>query len=131
MYLVDTNIFLELFLDQEKKDKAGEIFKKIENKEIKAVLSGFALHTIEYVLSLKNRTDILRDFLFSISSFENLSVYFTSVEEDLEIINISEKLKLDFDDANQYFVAKKFGAGIITFDKDFKKIKDLEIIYLS
>jgi len=131
MYLIDTNVFLELFLDQEKKDKAADIIKKIENKEIKVVLSGFALQCIEYILSLKKRTDILREFLISISSLENLSVYFTSIEEDLEIINISEKLKLDFDDANQYFVAKKFGAGIITFNRDFKKIKDLEITYLS
>jgi predicted nucleic acid-binding protein len=52
MYLIDTNVFLELFLDQDKKEIAGEIFNKIERKEIKAVLSGFALHSIEYILSI-------------------------------------------------------------------------------
>ncbi|MCK4762597.1 MAG: type II toxin-antitoxin system VapC family toxin [Candidatus Aminicenantes bacterium] len=131
MYLIDTNVFLELFLDQEKSDKAGEIFRKIEQGEIRAVLSGFALHSIEYILSLKDRTDILREFLFAISSFKNLSIYFTSVEEDLEILDIMEDSPLDFDDANQYFVAKKFGAEIITFDKDFKKITDLSVTFLS
>jgi predicted nucleic acid-binding protein len=131
MYLIDTNVFLELFLDQDKKEIAGEIFNKIERKEIKAVLSGFALHSIEYILSIKERTDILRDFLYAISSFENLSIYFTSIEEDLQILDIMDESALDFDDSNQYFVAKKFGAEIITFDKDFRKIDDLSVTLLS
>jgi hypothetical protein len=43
------------FIDQDKKEIAGEIFNKIERKEIKAVLSGFALHSIEYILSIKRQ----------------------------------------------------------------------------
>jgi predicted nucleic acid-binding protein len=45
----------------------------------------------------------------------------------LKILEIVEQKKLDFDDANQYYVAKKFGAEIITFDKDFEIIEDLNV----
>lgn len=39
MHLVDTNIFLELLLDQEKKDIAEEILTRIESGEIEVVIS--------------------------------------------------------------------------------------------
>jgi len=38
-----------------------------------------------------------------------------------------EQTHLDFDDANQYYIAKKFDAEIITFDNDFKVIEDLTV----
>jgi len=37
-------------------------------------------------------------------------------------------LNLDFDDAYQYSVAKYYGLKIVTMNKDFEKIKDVEII---
>jgi hypothetical protein len=131
MHLVDTNIFLELLLDQEKKKFSEKVLKKIANGEIKAVISGFSLHSIEFILSIKRKTRILKEFLQSLSEFPNLSVYHTNIEEDLIILEIMEQTKLDFDDANQYFVAKKFGATIITFDHDFKVIKDIDVEILK
>ena len=41
-----------------------------------------------------------------------------------------KSLNLDFDDASQYSVAKYYGLKIVTMDKDFEKIKDVEIIFL-
>jgi predicted nucleic acid-binding protein len=38
---------------------------------------------------------------------------------------------LDFDDANQYYIAKKFKAEIITFDRDFKVIRDVKVQILK
>jgi len=35
---------------------------------------------------------------------------------------------MDFDDAYQYYAAKKVKASIVTFDKDFKKIQDVTIL---
>ena len=37
-------------------------------------------------------------------------------------------MNLDFDDAYQYSVAKYYGLKIVTMDRDFEKIKDLEIL---
>jgi len=37
-------------------------------------------------------------------------------------------MNLDFDDAYQYSVAKYYGLKIVTMDRDFERIKDLEIL---
>lgn len=131
MYLIDTNIFLELLLDQKKKRQAKAILEQIENGEINAIMSGYSLHSIEFILSVKRKNDILKEFLKSLNDFPNISIYHTTLEEDLEILNIVEQTGLDFDDANQYYIAKKFEAGIITFDNDFKIIQDLDIHLLK
>jgi predicted nucleic acid-binding protein len=127
MYLIDTNIFLEMLLNQQKKEMARTIFTKLEKGEIDAVISGFSLHSIEFILSIKKKNDVLREFLQALNDFPNISLYHTSIEEDLDIVGIMEQTNLDFDDANQYYVAKKFNAEILTFDKDFRGIKGINV----
>jgi predicted nucleic acid-binding protein len=127
MHLIDTNIFLELLLNQEKKEIAKNIFIRLEKGEMEAVISGFTLHSIEFILCIKKKYDALKEFLQALHDFPNISVYQTTLEEDLEIIDIMEQIHLDFDDANQYYIAKKFEAEIITFDNDFKIIEDLNV----
>jgi predicted nucleic acid-binding protein len=127
MHLIDTNIFLELLLNQEKKEIAKNILTRLEKGEIEAVISGFALHSIEFILCIKKKNDALKEFLQALRDFPNISVYHTTLEEDLEIIDIMEQTNFDFDDANQYYIAKKFEAEIITFDNDFKVIEDLTV----
>jgi len=131
MHLIDTNIFLELLLDQEKKQSAHEILTQIETGKLNAVISGFSLHSIEFILCVKKKHAILREFLQALDEFPNLSIYYTTLEEDLKILDIVDRTSLDFDDANQYYVAKKFNAEIITFDKDFKVIRDVKVRLLK
>lgn len=57
MHLIDTNIFLELLLNQEKKEIAKNILNRLEKGEIEAVISGFTLHSIEFILSIKKKND--------------------------------------------------------------------------
>lgn len=127
MHLIDTNIFLELLLSQEKKEIAGNILTRLWKGEFDAVISGFSLHSIEFILSVKKKNEALKEFIQALHDFPNISIYHTTLEEDLEIIEIMEQTHLDFDDANQYYIAKKFGAEIITFDSDFQVIKDLKV----
>ncbi len=127
MYLIDTNIFLELLLSQQKKEIAGDIFSRLEKGEIEAVISGFSLHSIEFILSIKKKNDVLKEFLQALHDFPNISIYHTTLEEDLDIIGIMGQTRLDFDDANQYYIAKKFEAEIITFDNHFKAVKDIKV----
>jgi len=131
MILIDTNIFLELLLAQDKKAIAEKVLKPVEMGEVNAVISGYSLHSIEFILNVKKKNNILKEFLQALIDYPNISVYHTTLEEDLEILEIVEQTKLDFDDANQYYVAKKFGAEIMTFDKDFKSIDDLKVHVLK
>ena len=84
MHLIDTNIFLELLLNQEKKEIAKNILNRLEKGEIEAVISGFTLHSIEFILSIKKKNDVLKEFLQALQDFSNISVYQTTLEEDLE-----------------------------------------------
>ena len=49
-------------------------------------------------------------------------------EQYREVVNVRKGMNLDFDDAYQYSVAKYYGLKIVTMDRDFEKIKDLEIL---
>lgn len=42
----------------------------------------------------------------------------------------AKKLKFDFDDAYQYQTAKYFQKTIVTMDSDFKKVKDVPVLFL-
>jgi len=44
MILIDTNIFLELFLGQEKAQECEEFLNKVSKGEIDAVITTFTIH---------------------------------------------------------------------------------------
>ncbi|WP_218915460.1 type II toxin-antitoxin system VapC family toxin [Geoglobus ahangari] len=47
-----------------------------------------------------------------------------------DVINARKSLNLDFDDAYQYSVAKHYGLKIVTMDRDFEKVRDVEVQFL-
>ena len=49
-YLIDTNIFLEVFLEQNEKKHCLDFLQKVEKGEIKAVVTSFSLHSIAIIL---------------------------------------------------------------------------------
>ncbi len=52
------------------------------------------------------------------------------MEKYNEVVLARKKLNLDFDDAYQYAVAKHYGLNIVTMDKDFAKVTDVEVIFI-
>ena len=63
MYLLDTNIFLEILLEQEKSEECENLLKNIKNSNDLFYASSFTLHSIEVVMIRENRADLLFDFL--------------------------------------------------------------------
>ncbi|MEM2902732.1 MAG: hypothetical protein QXO32_08410 [Candidatus Bathyarchaeia archaeon] len=76
MLLVDANIFLELFLGQERSEECERFLGKISNGELEAVISKFTVHAVEAVLN--NYASILT-FLRNVQNSLGLDVYGTSV----------------------------------------------------
>jgi predicted nucleic acid-binding protein len=115
--LVDTNVWLERLLDQDK----SEIVSKFLNRTSieKLFVSDFSIHSIGVILSRLNKFDILEKFindLFVNGQIEQLSL------EPVDLIDVivnMKKFKLDFDDSYQISVTQKYDLTIITFDKDF------------
>ena len=129
MYLFDTNIFLEYLLDQAQADACGILIDSIHRNK-SAWITSFSLHAIETIVGSKPKNKkLLLDFLTHLQSHPYFKIYTTTLEEEIEIIQLCPKIGLDFDDALQYFVAKKKGFSLITLDKDFSIIKDIEVIH--
>lgn len=129
MYLLDTNIFLELLLNREKAGECEKLLLKLQDGSIKAVCSRFAIHSIcVYAVNNGLRKEC-GEFLRKIFSMDNLILVDTSNEDCLKIIRSADEKKLDFDDALQYHLAKETDCeAIITFDSDFmgKGIRSIE-----
>lgn len=116
-YLVDTNVWLERLLDQEKSIIASRFFDLIPTDSL--FVSDFSIHSIGVILSRLEKYDIFEKFindLFINGQIELLSLNPTDLHD---VIGNIRKYKLDFDDSYQFSVAQKYDLTIVTFDKDF------------
>lgn len=125
MYLIDTNIFLEILLAQEKKDECITLLKEIENDNISAAVTKFSIHSIEVIMGNYRLTDELRIFLESLSELKSLHIYTTNISDEINAIDEME-LGLDFDDALQVSAARALNAEIISFDKHFNNLEGIK-----
>jgi len=126
MYLLDTNIFLEILLSQEKKDICKEfIVLNIGN----IYISDFSFHSIGVILFRNNKEIIFNRFVKDIIG----KIKILTLPEELysDLSTVKEKFGLDFDDAYQFKTAEEHGVAIVTLDKDFEKISaEIEIAFL-
>src|SRR5438094_8562687 len=107
--LVDTNIFLEILLDQPARPKC-EAF--LDNNEDAAGISDFSLHSLGVLLFRKNRAELFRRFVSD--TLPELSVLTLSNPGYLGLVEARDKFGLDFDDAYQFCVAKESGLSLAT-----------------
>jgi predicted nucleic acid-binding protein len=125
MFLVDTNIFLEVILSQDKKEDC----KNFLNKNIgKINITDFSLHSICIILLRYVKEDIFQKFIKDV--LPNVKILSLPLELYSEIVSIKRRLNLDFDDIYQYSVAKFYKLKLVTMNRDFKKVKDIEIIFI-
>jgi uncharacterized protein len=116
-FLFDTNVFLEILLDQDKK----EICKKmlIDNLE-NVYLSDFSLHSIGVILLKQKKGRTFEQFLEDV--LPHSTILSLPKEKYSEIAMFASKYKMDFDDTYQALIAMEFEIGIKTMDKDFTRI---------
>ena len=119
MFLVDTNIWLERLLEQEKTEEVKLFLQEIPADIL--FISDFTLHSIGIIMTKLNRKDEFKDFLVDI--FENGKLNYLSLRplELPDLITYINSKRLDFDDAYQVVVSKKYKLEIVSFDKDFEK----------
>ena len=121
MLLLDTNIILEIVLEQ---DNAQECVNLLEQYDkIDFFISDFSIHSIGVILNKRNNLEkfdkLIEDLRLVLKAILSLDHYY-----DLKrLINIMKAFDLDFDDAYQYRIAEKYKLTIVSFDKDFDKTK--------
>ena len=123
MFLVDTNVFLEILL---KRDKKEDCKKFLDNSIGNLNITDFSLHSIGVILFRYGKEEVFRKFVEDI--MPNIKPLSLPMELYREVVNVRKSLNLDFDDAYQYSVAKYYGLKVVTMDRDFERINDLEIL---
>ena len=125
MFLLDTNIFLEILLKQDKKEDC----KKFLDDHIGNLnIIDFSLHSIGVILFRYGKEEIFQKCIDDV--LPNTRLLALPVERYREVVSVRKSLDLDFDDAYQYNMAKYYGLKVVTMDRDFQKIKDIEIVTL-
>jgi predicted nucleic acid-binding protein len=118
-YLVDTNIWLELLLNQQKADVVQHFFQIIPTSEL--AISEFTVCSIGLILSRLDKPDVWRNFVTDV--LENGAVRRLALDPAglRELTVIRQQFRLDFDDAYQYVAAQQHNLALVSFDTDFDK----------
>ncbi|MGC1120852.1 MAG: type II toxin-antitoxin system VapC family toxin [Candidatus Methanofastidiosia archaeon] len=125
MVLVDTNIFLEILLGQHKEeDCKGFLEKNTGNLHI----TDFSLHSIGIAMFRYSKEEVFGSFMEDVLSA--VMLLSLPIESYGAVIDSKKNLGLDFDDAYQYCVARHYELKIVTMDRDFEIIKDVDILFL-
>lgn len=121
MNLIDTNIVLELLLEQDKAESVRNLFKKVPVSDMS--MSDFSLHSIGIFLLKIKMPDVLKKFIEDIIVRGGIRIFSLNPDEIITVTAIANRFHLDFDDAYQYAIAEKYNLQIISFDKDFDRTK--------
>jgi len=116
---VDTSVFVELLLDQDRAEESESLLDAIAQGRVAAVVSQFTVHAIEAMLPSQQK---LSAFLNGVQTSKGLTIYDTTISEEQSVSILSAKIGLDFDDSVQYYVAKRTSSSaIVSFDRHFDR----------
>ena len=117
-YLIDTNIWLEILLDQEKSKEAFDFLSKVDSDSL--VISDFSLHSIVLILAKLKEYETAKIFLEDINT-SGVNILSIGSNNLYKVVDAIKNFNIDFDDAYQYYLSKKYNLILVSFDKDFDK----------
>jgi hypothetical protein len=117
MYLVDTNIWLERLLNQERADEVAQFLHKIPSERL--MITDFTFHSIGVILSRHDEQETLQRFTQDVLIDSAVTLVSLGPTDMQRLIETMTEYQFDFDDAYQYVAAEKYGAELISFDSDF------------
>jgi len=119
MYLLDTNIILELLLDQEQADRVAQFLNQADSASL--YISEFSLYSLGVILLRLKRNETfihaVEDMLLS-GAFGLVRL---EIQDMAKVAEIAGTFSLDFDDAYQYVAAEKYSLDLLSFDRDFDR----------
>jgi len=126
VYLLDTNIFLELLLEQGNSGSVRALLTSKTPEELS--ISDLAFHSIGIILYQKNAAHLFSDFIRDLFGDGGIAIISLGSEDMERLEHVSTIFNLDFDDAYQYVIAEKFGLVLVSFDTDFDRTDRKRII---
>ena len=119
MYLVDTNVWLERLLDQERAEDIRRFLDETPSERL--FITDFAFHSIGVVMSKLNRVEALLRFVQDAFMDGAVALVHLKPEDTQRIASVIKQFNLDFDDAYRYVAAEKHDLTIVSFDSDFER----------
>ena len=119
MYLVDTNVWLERLLNQDKAKEVARFLERISPRQL--YVTDFTFHSIGIVLTRLARSEILIDFAQDLFVSSGVNLVTIRPEDAPDLVSLINEHKLDFDDAYQYLAAQQNGLTLVSFDSDFDR----------
>ena len=119
MFLVDTNIWLELLLDQE---NAAEVRRFVDAHETSELaITEFSLYSIGIILTHLKKHEVFTDFLTDTLERSRLRLIRLDLAGLKGIMAVQHRFGLDFDDAYQYVATSQDNLTLVSFDRDFDR----------
>lgn len=119
MYLVDTNVWLERLLDQERSGEVGHFLDQVPSDQL--FITDFSFHSVGIVLSRLDRSHAFLQFVRDAFMEGDVSLVHLGPEEMEPLLEAMQRFGLDFDDAYQYVAAERHELTIVSFDSDFDR----------
>ncbi len=117
MFLIDTNIWLEVLLDQDKSAQVKRFFQGIEADQL--AISEFSIYSIGIILTRLKKDEVFQDFLSDAIEDSGIAVIRLDAAGLEQALRFRQEFHLDSDDAYQYAAAVQRGCALISFDADF------------
>jgi uncharacterized protein len=119
MYLLDTNILLELLLNQKKAGEVEQLLMDIPARNL--YLSEFSLSSIGIILIRQKKHPAFVSMVEDLIHKAGVNVLRLLPSDMPDLVNHAQSFRLDFDDVYQYAVAEKYNLTIVSFDSDFDR----------
>ena len=119
MYLLDSNILLELFLDQAQADRVEQFLRTTPRERLH--ISEFSLYSVGIVLFRRKLFKAFERFLDDLIIRGGVRLLRLSAEDLGDLVAVAQRFQLDFDDAYQYAIAEQHDLTIVSFDADFDR----------
>jgi len=119
VYLLDTNIWLERFLDQARAEDVNYFLDRIPSERL--FITDFAFHSIGIVMVKLDCKDALLRFVQDAFLDGDVGLIRLEPDDIRHMVRMIEQFNLDFDDAYQYSAAEKYNLTIVSFDSDFDR----------
>ena len=127
---VDANIFLEMFLDNEKADDCESYLKSFTERNQTAVTTDFIVYSCLLMIIRKiNSLKTAKEALIFFSNLPQLKIIVPSINELSNALDLMETNNLDFDDNLVVACMETYGiTELVSLDKHFDKVKNIKRI---
>jgi hypothetical protein len=115
VFLVDTNVFLEVLLEQQRAEEARQFLLNAPVDSL--IISDFSLYSIGIILVRRQMSETFRFFLQDVQA--GMPLVRLNLDDLNVLPEVAQSLRLDFDDAYQYVLAERWGLRLVSFDADF------------